>query len=397
MMAFWTALPLDVLGAIAMKLEAIEDFIYFSAVCRTWNNVSTLIKHQWRPAPVPWLLLAGNTHENPGCVRKVFSLDRNKCYQLRLPETFGTRCWGSTYGWVAMVGSDFSCQLFNPLTKARISFPTLKTIVTNPWEDEQYISWFLACYLFKVTVLKVSQNDHHEFVIMVLYEDGKAAVFARHGDQSWTPVRIRESVMHARMVDVAAWNDYVFALYDDGEIWGWHVEKFHRLKLVKPRRYSPTTSVIYATYKETGADSIYLVQSSSFGLLMVLRLRYKVDLRNLVDDVSDADYVYPTHYFEVYIHDPKEKRWVKIDDLGDMALFVGGNASMSVSVAHATSLQRSCIYFTDDDYDYWEMRGKPSGRNMGVYDLKSDQVWQFYEGDDTFSEFCPPTLFIPQL
>ncbi|XP_074287120.1 putative F-box protein At2g16290 [Silene latifolia] len=393
-MASWTALPLDVLGAIAMKLETIEDFICFSAVCRYWNHVSTLIKHQWRPIPVPWLLLAENTHENPGCVRKIFNLANNKCYQLRLPETFRTRCWGSAYGWVAMIDTGFNCQLFNPLTKAHISFPSLKNIVIAPQtyedeDDEEYICWLLTGSIVRVIVLKVSQNGHDEFAIMVLYKDWEAAVFARHGDQSWTPVLVRDSPRHASMVDVVAMNGHVFVLYEDGQIEFWNVEEFHHLGLVKPRKYSPNTSVVYASFKETGAETIYLVQSGS-DLLMVLRC--KIDLRYKVDD-----YAYRNNFFEVYRLNPKEKNWEEIEDLGDRALFVGGNASMCVSVTHATNLQPGCIYFTDDDYDCWEMQCKPSGRNMGVYDLKNEQVWQFYEGDDTHSNFCPPTLFIPQL
>ncbi|XP_074289492.1 F-box protein At2g05970-like [Silene latifolia] len=168
----WSALPMDLLTTVAFKLEFFEDFICFSAVCRSWNHASSTIKHQWRATSVvPWLLLAENNKDNPDCVCKIFNLNNNKCYNLNLPETFEARCWGSPYGWIAMVGHDFNVQLFNPITKAGISFPRLSNLPHLPENDENwredkkdYFRWCIQIFLTKLIVLKVSKSGNHEFV-----------------------------------------------------------------------------------------------------------------------------------------------------------------------------------------------------------------------------------------
>ncbi|XP_074289489.1 F-box protein At1g10110-like [Silene latifolia] len=196
MAADWSAMTVDVLGVIALKLEAIEDFIYFSVVCRSWNSVATLIKNEWRAVPTPWLLLAENNTENPNCLRKVFNLENKKCYEMSLPETFGARCWGSAYGWVAMVDRNLDIQLFNPISKARIQFPSLETIPGLKLYDENidktkddYIDRCLNVFLTNLVVLKVSQGVRHELDIVAFYSKKRVAL-ARPGDQSWTSINV---------------------------------------------------------------------------------------------------------------------------------------------------------------------------------------------------------------
>ncbi|KAK9670060.1 hypothetical protein RND81_13G174100 [Saponaria officinalis] len=210
MAGIWSLPPLDVIGDIALKLETFEDFIRFSAVCRSWNQASSLIKHQWSAkSPLPWLLLPENSHENPNCVRKCFNITNNKCYQLNLPQTFGKRCWGSACGWVAMVDRDHNVELFNPITKAQITFPSLEAtykcakveLLGDDWakiEDVElkgdYSDYFMHEFLNRLIVIKVSQGDHYEFVIMLLYNEYKSLAFARHGDQTWTSIIVKENV-----------------------------------------------------------------------------------------------------------------------------------------------------------------------------------------------------------
>uniref|UniRef100_A0A803LB61 PGG domain-containing protein n=1 Tax=Chenopodium quinoa TaxID=63459 RepID=A0A803LB61_CHEQI len=59
-MADWSKLPHDILGLIALELESIEDCVYFSAVCHSWNCALAMVKLQWCRAnkpTTPWLLL----------------------------------------------------------------------------------------------------------------------------------------------------------------------------------------------------------------------------------------------------------------------------------------------------------------------------------------------------
>ncbi|XP_074286886.1 putative F-box protein At4g22660 isoform X2 [Silene latifolia] len=324
MSADWSTLPLDLLGNIAFKMDSFEDFIYFSAVCRSWNCASSSIKHLWRAPSLPWLLLAENTQGNPNCLRNIFNLNNNKHYSLNLPETFGARCWGSPYGWIAMAKRDLTVQLFNPFTKANISFPSLQTLPHLPiyepgsfddsWYD--YYDWVLMFFLQKLIVLKVPQSGgHHEFVIILLSPEYKGLSFAKCGDQAWTTILIEDLVLG--VYDVLVMNDLVFALYNyDGAIAYWSVKEFYGAGVVKPTIYSP-----------------------------------------------------------------------------------GDNSSMSVSLAHAKGLRQNSVYFTDDDTESWlcppEQGGILAGRDMGVFNLRTNRIERFYEGNDRRSSICSPTWFIP--
>ncbi|XP_074289442.1 F-box protein SKIP23-like [Silene latifolia] len=385
----WSTLPLDLLGDIAMKMDTIDDYIYFSAVCRSWNRASSLIKEQWKPIRMPWLLLAENTSNNPHCVRKIFNPSNNKCYKLNLPETLGARCWGSDYGWLAMVDRKLNVRLFNPITKAEIHFPSAGTIPGLPpfnkkkdGNKEGYINWVLRAFFLRLIVLKLSET---EFVIVVIHGNFDQLVFAKQGDQSWTSIFVKQEIC-VRMFDVVAMDGYIFALYNDASLVYWNIEDFRGHELVKPIDYSIRNFEMFKDFR-SGIGAVYLVQSGS-DLLMVFRFREEVS-------DSDGNYhpdVYETFGFSVYRLDPKDRKWEEVKD--HATLFVGGNSTMSVS---AKCLQPSCIYFTDDEMDLSSLVKEFGGHDMGVYDMKSEKKRRFYEGDDIRSAYCPPTWFIPQL
>ncbi|XP_074289800.1 F-box protein SKIP23-like [Silene latifolia] len=392
MAADWSTMPLDPLGYIAIKLETLEDFIYFSVVCRSWNRASSLIKDQWKPIRMPWLLLAENTSNNPDCVRKIFNPSNNKCYKLNLPETLGARCWGSDYGWLAMVDRKLNVRLLNPITKAEIHFPSAEAILDGrPYDknhhesEENYINWILRAFLKRLIVLKVSEN---EFVIVVIYGHFDHLVFAKQGDKSWTSVFVNQD-LGSWMFDVVAMDGYVFALYNDASLVYWNIEDFQGHEFVKPMDYSLSKFEMFEEFK-SGLGTLYLVQSGC-DLLMVLR--FKGEVTNS-DDETDYNYdiVYETFSFSVYRLDLKNRRWEEIEDYA--TLFVGGNTTMSVS---AKFLEPNSIYFTDDEYVLSKFVRGLGGHDMGVYDPKCDEIRQFYEGDDIRAVYCRSTWLIPQL
>ncbi|KAK9741941.1 hypothetical protein RND81_03G138700 [Saponaria officinalis] len=401
----WSSLSVDLVCTIALNLETFEDFIYFSAVCRSWNHASSLIKHQWKASPVvPWLLLAQNTNEDQKSVRNIFNLENIKCYKFNLPEMVEARCWGSVHGWVVMVDRDLNVQLFNPITKALIRFPSV--IPLCPYEDneihyfygyEDYVGWILSFFLQKFIVLKISPG---EYVVVLRYDWGGLA-FARHGDPSWTNVvtpntdedEIDNIDATIIVADVASVNDDVFALCNTGAIVYWNVKEFGGCGLVKLVNYFPPSQPLIFDNLEPGVYSKYLVESCS-QLLTVLRSKEEVLNADQTD--YDDEFYYRTIDFQVYRLNFTDRKWEEIQDLGDVALIVGNNSSMCVPITSSKSMHRNCIYFTDDEYDTWGSSEEKSGHDIGVYDIKSRQIRKFYEGDHTRSLRCPPTCFIPQ-
>ncbi|XP_074289468.1 uncharacterized protein LOC141614620 [Silene latifolia] len=187
--------------------------------------------------------------------------------------------------------------------------------------------------------------------------------------------------------------DKVFGLYEDGSIVSWDVKEFNALEHIKPANYSQCGHKFFLKVNGWTAILTYLVQSGS-DLLAVSRFNRQV----LIDDdiVYNVDYFWRTNDFKVYRFKTEDKSWEKIEDLGEVALVVGGNSSMCVSVTHTNGLQPNCIYFTDDLDMCWLSVTKPGGHYTGVFDVKSHEIRQFYEGDDMHSSFAPPILFIPQ-
>ncbi|KAK9741880.1 hypothetical protein RND81_03G135100 [Saponaria officinalis] len=402
----WSSLPVDLVCTIALNLKTFEDFIYFSAVCRSWNHASSLIKHQWRATPVvPWLLLAQNTNEDQKSIRDIFNLKNNKCYKFNFPEMVEARCWGSVDGWVAMVDHHLDVQLFNPITKARIRFPSVIPLCL--YEDneihyfygyEVYVGWMLSFFLQKFIVLKISPD---EFLIVLLY-DWQGLAFVRYGDPSWTNVVTPNSVgdridnidATKAIVDVASVNDDVFALYNTGTIVYWNVKEFGGCGLLKLVNYFPPSQpLIFFDKLMLGMYRKYLVKS---GNQLLVVLQSKEEVLNAEQDDYDYDFFYRTTGFQVYKLNFTDRKWEEIQDFGDVALIVGNNSSMCVPIASSKSMHRSCIYFTDDEYNMSGSLEEKSGHDIGAYDIKCRQIWKFYEGGNTRSLRCPPTCFIPQ-
>ena len=102
-----------------------------------------------------------------------------------------------------------------------------------------------------------------------------------------------------------------------------------------------------------------------------------------------------TDHFVVYKLDLCTKEFTELESFEDHALFVGTNSSFSISVAGHPGFKGNCIYFTDD-HDAVKRYIK-FGRDMGIFDYKDKMVKPFYFGPDTLSEYCPPTLFTPNL
>ncbi|KAK9669968.1 hypothetical protein RND81_13G167100 [Saponaria officinalis] len=416
----WSLLPLDIVADIALKVETFEDFIRFSAVCRTWNRASSLIKHEWSAkSPVSWLLLAENPHENTIGVRKCFDIsNNNKCYHLNLPQTFGKRCWGSACGWVAMVDREHNVELFNPITKAQISYPSLEATyecakakllrldssnvnVEDVDFKEDYFTWFMQEFLNSLIVIKVLQGDHYEFVIMLLYSYNERLAFARHGDQTWTSITVKEN---GKIFDAIVKDDHVFALYGDGSLVYWDVNKFYSREIVVPIDYCPPIDFDPESFEALHKyeKSMNLVQFDC-DLFVVLRFKEELggdvgsdgELLAYTSDGDDNECSYHTYAFGVFKIDHKSKSWEEIEDLDNLTLFVGDNYSMGVSRTLAKCLKRNCIYFTDDTAEFWSLaKSSCGGLDMGIFDNKSGQKWQLYDGDMCPSLY-PSIWFIP--
>lgn len=75
-----------------------------------------------------------------------------------------------------------------------------------------------------------------------------------------------------------------------------------------------------------------------------------------------------TTKFEVFKFDADEYKWIKINTLGDVALFVGENSSVSLLASNFLGCMPNCIYFLHD----WDRVPRPTQpRDFGLYSMKT--------------------------
>ncbi|XP_021760582.1 uncharacterized protein LOC110725409 [Chenopodium quinoa] len=404
-MADWSMLPNDLLDAIALKLDSIEDLICFSAVCRSWNDVFIMVKRKWMPT-TPWLLLAEQEHEHEhdhdhdhnhnhehehkvcsGC-RKIFDIRKNKCLELNISQASRRRCWGSRYGWIVMIGGydDKQVSLFNPITKGQLSLPSLESGLGE-----------CATKVRKAFVIKIDEDD---FVVMVTNNHHQLSL-ARPGDKTWTKV-ITISGEKAHVLDVLSWKGLVLIMHSYRYLTCCDVSTIRNFSPSQPVYANKPYGLITFPLDIDGSSSIcqdcYMVELAG-DFLLVVRNKFTIWYRNfgLGHDEHEATPCF-TRDFKVYKLSylgeirPKTRsdyRHVRIlsnvKDLGDYMVFVSNNSAMSVHKSKLPNCQHNVIYFTGDEEQH-----------MSMFDMASRKIKRFYPGNDTMSRVFAPTLFMPK-
>lgn len=105
------------------------------------------------------------------------------------------------------------------------------------------------------------------------------------------------------------------------------------------------------------------------------------------------DYVYETYKFRVWELDVIKGEAKEIEILGDGAIFLGCNASISIDSSKFAGVKPNRVYFTDTWRELFSHLGG-GGRDMGVYSLHDGKVRSFFNGISV-SPICPSTWVIP--
>ena len=86
--------------------------------------------------------------------------------------------------------------------------------------------------------------------------------------------------------------------------------------------------------------------------------------------------------------------------LGDEALFVGDNQSMSILASNFPGCQPNSIYFTDDSIDVFAIKNtyRPKGPfDMGIYCLENGTFQKHYTPKYKHRYLAPPLWVVPPL
>ncbi|XP_038718548.1 F-box protein SKIP23-like [Tripterygium wilfordii] len=378
-------LNLDVIGEIVKRIDTVEDLVVVSRVCPSWRLAAIKEKKNWVSGrQLPWLVLAETEGEDDSKSRGrgFFSLYKNKRYNIDVPGLRGCRIWGSNHGWIVAFGLDLQIHLVNPLSGSKLSLPPQSTFKNQP-KCHPSPQWYRDVFIHKALVLKRPSLSGEQLVVAAWYGGCHFLAIARPGDETWTEVESVYQCGPSRIIrDVACCNGQIFALGSCGT-----------LVLCEFDGPYPPNSIIFAPPPADIklANKLYLVESMG-DLLMVVRV---------MDWDDDYNCGYETSYFDVHKFNFKTKEWTELENLGDMALFVGDSYSMSLSSTEVAGCVGNRIYFTDDNFDQWDSeRESYGGHDIGVFDMEECTIHALpldCIGDGLRSAFSCPVWLVPSL
>ena len=344
----WANLPTDVLSLIYDRLSVASDCVQFMAVCRSWRCMKKDRNYKRARLTTP-IVFVSERKENTW---KAYDFVNNQGldFQLKLPKT---RFCGSSNGWIITV-ENFVVTLRNPQydVKGRtkrpsiIRLPPLKPQVN--FELRGYAKAHSDYFVIKATMSADPISNSKDCIVMVLYEPLSQLAFIRLGkDTRWTYIDKHGDEIYPWIDDVVLIEDKIYAVDIQSRLWAF-----------ESTSKSTVDVQLVATEIEDRLRKIYLVGSKKKGLLMIYRFS---EYRPFTRESRKF------RIFELKSND----EWIEKNDLGDIALFVGDNDSVSVVASMHSGCQSNCIYFVNDND---RLQGQHIFDDFGVYNVKSQSV-----------------------
>nr|XP_016441776.1 PREDICTED: F-box protein At2g26160-like [Nicotiana tabacum] len=290
----WSELQYDVLVHVARRLNLIEDYLNFAAVCKPWRLAATKENFNSDLPRVPWLMLAEEEGSDVSSCRKFFNLCNDLIFKTTIPQASGKRCLESM-GWLITVGIDGEISLLHPFSGVQIELPHQNTTEDYTRNKTQYIWNFIH-----KAVLSTSPSKTSDYLLMVIEGENKYLSFWRPGDLKWTRIRRENYEPHSRdqHCDVVYFDGKFYAVDMQGNVLLRNVTDQLRLKEF------PFTPVY--------EDEVY-------------------DEEEVPE--FDGQLIFHTIFFRVYEVDLAAGKLTETKQIGDMALFLGANASLSVQAS----------------------------------------------------------------
>ncbi|ONK66504.1 uncharacterized protein A4U43_C06F8880 [Asparagus officinalis] len=393
-------LPIDILELIAEKLADHADLLRFGDVSRKFRSIVVDNLHLLpsklplclcvlpsKPPPLPLLM---QCRDNEWEVTNFFSLSTGRNHgEFFMPEIRNKWPAGSSHGRVqiplpSLDAFEHPEGGFTDAEHDDFGFVEKAVISSDPSK--------------KRGNLDDDDGDDH-ILVMAIISLSHVLSFCRIGDDKWT--NVEDSPLH--LTDVVYYKGQIYAVNYEGIV---VVYDFSGDKKMKQIANSPDFLC---------PAQRYLVESTCGDLLQVVRVydyegTYKQTSEFLVYKLEAVDELiepeeYPVYYTIGFRKPERGKfkfKWVKMESLGDQALFLGQNYSLCVQALNYQGCKPNCVYFTEHGL---AQRNIPRGLveeedmdtecfcDMGIYDFGDKKFQRFNKLDDKYQ--VPPTWVSP--
>ncbi|XP_058181134.1 putative F-box protein At1g65770 [Rhododendron vialii] len=343
-----------------------------------------------------------------------------------------SRFIGSSHGWLLLLDECADPYLFEPFSCRRVSllpketFPHIIGVSGSPEHgfDVEYVHGarqshvqrsVTAKELQECLVLKAilssdpSHGNGEDYLVMAIYGCDAKVAMCKHGDSAWNDL----NGQNRPYCDIICHKNRLFALSETGSVESWDfggpllvkTMNFHPLYICS-KRVAETTCAYHD--RERFSSRCYLAESR--GNLLLVERHVGEFVGDNGEAVREADllsdecshplvYPYKTLEFTVYRLNFMQQKLEEVESLGDNALFLGGNHSMSLPAAgtaqHPSRCKKNSIYFTDDYWERMEEDYSYGGHDVGVFSLGDRSVKPLKHLDMLHRTDPPPIWLVP--
>ncbi|CAL5364411.1 unnamed protein product [Camellia sinensis] len=399
----WAWLPQNLVDNILDKMVSLQDYIRFGGVSPNWRRITQENHHKRievkNNLQLPLLMIP--TSNNSRMRRGLYSLTKPGICETELPVPYRRRCCGSSHGWLitldvrtAVIG------LINPFSsRMKLLFPSFMGDIIII-DDDTNSDRFSEYYIHKAVLS--ADPDSSNYDIAIIYGSGrKLAVLqitttvnananATSNAKEW---RFINGKPYRSFQDIIYHKDRFYAMDVWGQVYSCDVRG--PSTIMHDESVAPTICVFLHPHSKK-----YLVESPKGDLWHVIRL---------IDPAEGGNYW--TTKFRVYrlverdhISSSRNRdrlKWVEMDRIGDCALFLGDNHSLSVVASDfPRGCMPNCIYYTDDGTAAF-MAGTSydatGAYDIGVYNMVDKTISQHYVPNLAHMFLPPPIWIVPTL
>ncbi|XP_055830978.1 probable F-box protein At1g65740 [Solanum dulcamara] len=374
----WSEVEYDVLVEIAKRVREIDDFIRFGAVCKSWYRAAKKENFDSSSPQVPLLLMAADKDDD---YRLFYSVTNHRIFaKIYLPQARGCVCLSTEQpGWLFTVQFTITTgdmMLLHPFSGTQIHLPSYRRLRGIEDGDDQWKPEYFS--IIKRAVLSANPSLTSDYFLMIShYAPRRLMSFWRPGDLCWTSVHIENPFA---FVDFRYFNGKFYILSRCCGLWVVDdLEEGHRNN---PPPSVRSRLVLRINREILRWDYLHLVQVS--GVLLFVAQD---------EERARSTGFYKDYRFQVWELDVMTSEAKEIKMLGDRAIFLGQDASMSVESSKYIGVNPNHIYFINSVAVIFRLQGW-SGIDMRTYSLEDGKVQSSYHSASV-NPISPPTWVIP--